>query len=178
MTAVVSTRCRRCGAELTDRFSRKLGYGPECRKDLTPAQIADAVRRNQPGYVPRAEPPRPASVQARINRSEALAAVDQVVECGCGSGAVAGRCPECLAEQRDPMGVLAKRVQRVIDRIRTERSAERDARYEAWLAAHPDQDKRRRHVGLPAKTFQPGPTPAEPQQLALPDCHPLREEAS
>jgi hypothetical protein len=156
VTAIVSTRCRRCGAELSDRFSRKLGYGPECRKDLTPDQIADAVRANQPGYVPRAQPPQPASVQARINRSDALAAVDQVVECGCGSGALAGRCPECLAEQRDPMGVLAKRVARVIERVRALRTAERDARFEAWLAAHPP----------------------EPEQLALTDCHPLREEAS
>lgn len=139
MTAVVSTRCRRCGAELTDRFSRKLGYGPECRKDLTPEQIADAVRANQPGYIPRATAPQPASDHARANRADALAAVDQVVECGCGSGAQAGRCPECLAEQRDPMGVLAKRVQRVIERIRAQRSAERDARYEAWLAAHPPE---------------------------------------
>lgn len=161
MTAVVSTRCRRCGAELTDRFSRKLGYGPECRKDLTPEQIADAVRRNQPGYVPRAEPPRPASVQARINRSEALTAVDQVVECDCGSGAVAGRCPECRAEERDPMGVLAKRVQRVIERVRAQRAAVRDARYQAWLAAHPDQDKRGAGVGELAKSFQAVPTPAE-----------------
>lgn len=139
MTAVVSTRCRRCHTELTDRFSRKLGYGPECRKDLTPEQIADAVRRNQSGYVPRAEPPRLASVQARINRSEALATVDEVVECGCGSGAVAGRCPECRMEEREPMKVLAIRVQRVIERVRAERAAVRDARYEAWLAAHPPE---------------------------------------
>lgn len=178
MTAVISTRCRRCHAELTDRFSRMLGYGPECRKDLSPEQIADAIRANQPGHVPRAEVPRPVSVQARATRADALAAVDQVVECGCGSGALAGRCPECRAEQTDPMGILAKRVTRVIERVRAQRAAERDARYEAWLAAHPDQDKRGQHVGEPAKTFQPAPIPAEPQQLALADCHPLREEAS
>jgi hypothetical protein len=153
MTAVVSTRCRRCHAELTDRFSRKLGYGPECRKVMSAGQLADALRANQPGYIPKAQP---ASVQARINRADALATADQVVECGCGSGALAGRCPECLAEQRDPMGVLAKRVQRVIERVRAQRTAARDARYEAWLAAHPP----------------------EPEQLALTDCHPLREEAS
>lgn len=178
MTAVVSTRCRRCGAELTDRFSRKLGYGPECRKDLTPEQIADAVRRNQPGYVPRAAAPRPASVQARVNRADALAAVGQVVECGCGSGALAGRCPECAAEQRDPMGVLAKRVARVIERVRALRAAERDARYEAWLASHPEQAERAAGVGRAGKYFQPAPTPPEPEQLTLADCHPLREEAS
>ena len=139
MTAVVSTRCRRCRAELTDRFSRTLGYGPECRKLMTPEELADAIRANQPGYVPRAAVPQPASVQARANRADALAAVEQVVECGCGSGALAGRCPECQAEETDPMGVLAKRVQRVIERIRAMRTAERDARYEAWLAEHPPQ---------------------------------------
>lgn len=156
MTAVLSTHCRSCHRELTDAFSRKLGYGPECRKDLTPEQLADAIRANQPGYVPRAEAPRPASVQARINRADALAAVDEVVECGCGSGARAGRCPECRLEQTDPMKVLAIRVQRVIERVRAERTAERDARYEAWRAAYP----------------------AEPEQLTIYVPDHLREEAS
>jgi hypothetical protein len=138
MTAVVSTRCRRCHAELRDRFSRTLGYGPECRKLMTPERLADAIRANQPGYVPRAAP-RPVSVQARANRADALAAVGEVVECGCWSGAAAGRCPECRAEQLEPMKVLAIRVQRVIERIRAQRSAERDARYAAWLAEHPPE---------------------------------------
>lgn len=137
MSAVVSTHCRNCRKELTDRFSRMLGYGPECRKDLTPDQLADAIRANQPGYIPRAS--QPVSVQARVNRADALAAVDQVVECGCGSGAVAGRCPECRMEEREPMRVLAIRVQRVIERIRAQRTAERDARYAAWLAEHPPE---------------------------------------
>lgn len=134
MTAVLSTHCRGCHRELRDPFSRKLGYGPECRKDLTPEQLADAIRGNQPGYIPKAQP---VSVQARANRADALASVDQVVECGCGSGAIAGRCPECRMEQTEPMKVLAIRVQRVIERVRAERTAERDARYEAWRAAHP-----------------------------------------
>lgn len=141
MTAVVSTRCRwpGCHIELTDRFSRRVGYGSEHWKLLTPEQQVDAIRSNQPGYVPRTVSPQPASVQARINRADALATVGEVMECGCGSGAQAGRCPECLAEQRDPMGVLARRVQRVIERIRAQRTAARDARYEAWLAAHPPE---------------------------------------
>lgn len=141
MTAVISTHCRRpgCGRELTDRFSRMIGYGPECRKDMTPEQVTDAIRANQPGYTPKTFRPQPASIQARANRADALAAIDQVVECGCGSGAEAGHCPECRAEQTDPIGVLAKRVARVIARIRAQRAAERDAAYEAWLAAHPHQ---------------------------------------
>lgn len=69
MTAVVSTRCRRCHAELTDRFSRKLGYGPECRKDMTPDQLVAAIRDNQPGVVPAATL-RPASATARRNHAE------------------------------------------------------------------------------------------------------------
>jgi hypothetical protein len=120
-------------------------------------QLADAIRR-EPA---RLHPARLRSRSRRVCRpastaANALAAVDQVVECGCGSGALAGRCPECLAEQTEPMKVLAIRVQRVIERIRAMRTAERDARYEAWLAAHPPQ----------------------PEQLTLADCHPLREEAS
>jgi hypothetical protein len=152
VSAAVSTRCSVCGKDLTDKLSRRYGIGPDCRAKMTSAELADAIRRNQPGFIRRTQP---VSVQARINRANALAAVGEVVECGCGSGAQAGRCPECLAEQRDPMGVLAKRVQRVIERVRIRRAAERDARYEAWLAAHPP----------------------EPEQLDLTDCHP-REEAS
>jgi hypothetical protein len=149
MTAVLSTHCRGCHRELTDRFSRMIGYGPECRKDLTPEQLADAIRANQLGYIPRAQAPRPASVQARADRADALAAVGEVVECGCGSGALVGRCPECRLEQTDPMKVLAIRVQRVIERIREQRTAERDARYEAWRAAHPAEPEQLMIGGAP-----------------------------
>jgi hypothetical protein len=68
MTAVISIHCRKCGTPLRDRFSRTLGYGPECRKDMTAGQIADAVRANQPGYVPTATPP--VSLEARRNHAE------------------------------------------------------------------------------------------------------------
>lgn len=99
MTAVLSTRCRRCGAELTDRFSRKLGYGPECRKDLTPDQLADAIRTNQPGYVPRTQPPRPASVQARANRAEiARVTAPDVTAKRCAHDGTPGSCPLCRHE--------------------------------------------------------------------------------
>lgn len=142
MTAVLSTRCRQCGKDLTDPLSRRYGIGPDCRRTMTPGQLADALRANQPGYIPRAQPPRPASVQARIHRADALAAADQIVECGCGSGALVGRCPECRAEQADPAGVLAKRVARVIERVRAQRTAERDARLAEWRAAHqPDPEQ-------------------------------------
>jgi hypothetical protein len=35
------------------------------------------------------------------------------------------------------MATLAEGVQRIIEQVRAERTAERDARYEAWRAAHP-----------------------------------------
>jgi hypothetical protein len=67
MTAVLSTRCRRCHTELTDQFSRRLGYGPCCRKGMSTEELADALRANQPGYIPKA---RPASTTARRNHAE------------------------------------------------------------------------------------------------------------
>lgn len=69
MTAVISTHCRGCHRELRDRFSRMLGYGPECRKGMTDAQLRAAVARNDPAYTPPAAV-RPASAQARRNQAE------------------------------------------------------------------------------------------------------------
>lgn len=98
MTAVVSTRCRRCGAELHDRFSRKLGYGPECRKDLSPDQLVAAIRANQPGVVPAATL-RPTSTTARRNHAEVQRVTAPVV--------AAKRCPhedipaQCALCRRD-----------------------------------------------------------------------------
>jgi hypothetical protein len=136
MTIVRSTSCSECGKELTDPLSRRYSIGPDCRADMTPEQLADALRRNQPGYVPKAKP---ASAKARRTNAAARQAAEPPKEadlCGCGSGAIAGRCPPCNRAERDPMGVLADGVARIIDRIRVERTAERDARYEAWQAAH------------------------------------------
>jgi serine/threonine protein kinase HipA of HipAB toxin-antitoxin module len=136
ITAIIA-HCRKCGEELHDPASKARKIGSTCWSRLTRAQklemLALAAAEAKPGYIP---PTRPASPQARANRADALTAIDQVVECGCGSGALAGRCPECRAEQTDPMGVLAKRVARVIARIRATRTEERDARYYAWLATH------------------------------------------
>lgn len=138
MTAVVSTRCRwpGCGIELTDRFSRRVGYGSEHWKLLTPQQQVDALRANQPGYIPKARPP---SAHATVTNAAARQAAQAPTEadlCACGSGAVAGRCPPCNRAERDPMGVLADGVRRVIGEVRAERRAVRDAAYEAWQAEH------------------------------------------
>ncbi|GAA4626684.1 hypothetical protein GCM10023196_035930 [Actinoallomurus vinaceus] len=59
--------------------------------------------------------------------------------CPCGSGSLKNRCPPCLEQQNDPMGALAKGVTRIIERIRAQRTAERDAAYEAWKTAHAPQ---------------------------------------
>lgn len=140
MIAAIIVRCRKCGEELHDSASKARKVGSTCWRRLTPAEklemLALAAAEDKPGYIP---PTWPASPQARANRADALATVDQIVECGCGSGALAGRCPECRAEQNDPMGVLAKRVARVIARIRAQRATTRDAAYDAWHAAHPQQ---------------------------------------
>lgn len=67
MTAVISTCCSICGKDLTDPLSRRYGIGPDCRARMTAEQLTDAIRRNQPGYIPKA---RPASPQAHRNHAE------------------------------------------------------------------------------------------------------------
>ena len=154
MTAVVSTRCRRCGAELRDRFSRMLGYGPCCRKHMNPDQLADALLRNRPGYVPPATP-RSASPQARRNRSEVArvtaplalaerepagrrmqaspAPVAEPVEeteprATCSAhGGIAGACPQCRREAAEPAArIIAATLRRpMAERLVAERAASR-----------------------------------------------------
>lgn len=136
MTAIISTRCSECGKDLTDPISRRYGIGPDCRAKLTDAELADALRRNQPGYVPAV---RPATPTARATNAQARQAAQAPTEedlCPCGSGSLKNRCPPCLEQQNDPMGALAKGVARIIERIRDQRRAERDAAYEAWKAQH------------------------------------------
>lgn len=132
MTAVVSTRCRRCNAELTDRFSRTLGYGPECRKSMTPDQLADAIRANQPGYVPRAQPPRPASATARRNHAEIERVTAPVVAAKrCVHDGIPGACPLCRRDN-DPW----RAAERIIALIKAEREEQRARAHAEWLAAN------------------------------------------
>lgn len=118
MTAIVSTRCRRCGAKLTDRFSRTLGYGPECRKAMTPDQLADAVRANQPGYIPRAAPP---TAHARVTNAAARQTTEQArAEPRCTHDGIPGNCPSCRREA-DP----TRAAQRIIALIQRQPMPER-----------------------------------------------------
>lgn len=131
MTAVVSTRCRRCGADLRDRFSRMLGYGPECRKTMTDAQLRAAMARNTPGHIP-AERPRPASSQARHNHAEVARATAPVVaDKTCPHEDRPASCALCRRDN-DPW----RAAERIIALIQRQRTAERDAAYEAWKTAH------------------------------------------
>lgn len=97
MTAVISIHCRKCGTPLRDRFSRTLGYGPECRRDMTAGQIADAVRANQPGYVPKATPP--ISLEARRNHAEITRVTAPTPAAKrCVHDGIPGACPSCRHE--------------------------------------------------------------------------------
>lgn len=135
MSAVVSTRCRKCRAELRDSFSRKLGYGPECRKSMTSAQLADALRANQPGYVPKAAPP--VSAEARRNQAEIQRVTAPVVEAKrCHHDGIAGACPQCRHEA-DPWHCA----DRIIALVKAKREEARSRAYADWLAAHqPEQE--------------------------------------
>ncbi|MBO0819325.1 MAG: hypothetical protein J2P26_00590 [Nocardiopsaceae bacterium] len=115
MAIVTSTACRLCGTELTDPLSRRYGIGPDCRADLTPEQLADAIRANQPGHIPKAPPPSPA---ARVHRANAEQARN-VATCD-RHGGVLGRCPQC-AREADP----ARSAERIIADIRGMPAAER-----------------------------------------------------
>jgi hypothetical protein len=132
VTAVVSTRCRRCGTDLRDRFSRMLGYGPECRKTMTDAQIRAAMVRNTPGHIPAA---RPASATARRNHAEiARVTAPVVADKQCTHGDRPASCALCRRDN-DPW----RCAERIIALIQRQRRAERDAAYEAWKAAHAPQ---------------------------------------
>lgn len=136
MTAVVTTRCSRCGADLRDRTSRMFGIGPECRKAMTDADLREAMARNTPGHIP-AE--RPTSGRAHAVNAAARQAAQPVTDrelCSCGSGAVKGRCPPCRVPV-NPAAELAASVASTIARIRAERTAARDAQYEAWITHQP-----------------------------------------
>lgn len=130
MSAVVSTRCRKCRAELRDSFSRKLGYGPECRKSMTSAQLADALRANQPGYIPKATPP--VSAEAHRNHAEIERVTAPVVAAKrCVHDGIAGACPKCRHEA-DPWHCA----DRIIAIVQARRDAERARAYANWLATH------------------------------------------
>ena len=100
MTAVISTHCRRpgCGRELTDRFSRMLGYGPECRKTMTDAELRAAIDRNTPGHTPPAAV-RPASPQARRNHLEVTRVTAPTPAAKrCAHDGIPATCPLCRHE--------------------------------------------------------------------------------
>lgn len=130
MTAVVSTRCRKCRAELRDSFSRKLGYGPECRKSMTSSQLADALRANQPGYIPKAAPV--VSAEARRTHGEVQRVTAPVVAAKrCAHDGIPGSCPLCRREA-DPW----RCAERIIALVKAKREAERSRAYADWLATH------------------------------------------
>ena len=133
MTAVVSTRCRKCRAELRDSFSRKLGYGPECRKSMTSAQLADALRANQPGYIPQAAPP--VSSEARRNQVEVQRVTAPIVAAKrCEHDGIPNQCPLCR-RNADPW----RCAERIIALVQRKREAERSQAYADWLATRAPQ---------------------------------------
>jgi hypothetical protein len=130
MTAVLSTRCSVCRKDLTDPLSRRYGIGPDCRAEMTAEQLADAIRRNQPGYIPRA--PQPVSSQARRNHAEIQRVTAPVVEAKrCDHDGIAGACPQCRHEA-DPWHCA----DRIIALVQARREEERSRAYADWLATH------------------------------------------
>jgi hypothetical protein len=126
---IVTTRCRICGKDLRDPLSRRYGIGPDCRKTMTAAELADALRRNQPGHIPAARPP---SAQALANNADARRATEEPEVALCAPhGGVRGSCALCRRDN-DPN----RAAERIIALIQVRREAERDARYAAWKAAH------------------------------------------
>jgi hypothetical protein len=129
VTAVVSTRCSECHAGLTDPLSRRYGIGPDCRKTMTPAELADALRRNQPGYIPAA---RPASLEARRNHAEVARVTAPTPKAKrCVHEAIPASCALCRRDN-DPY----RAAERIIALVKAQREAEREAAYAAWKAAH------------------------------------------
>jgi hypothetical protein len=128
MSAVRSTRCSICRKDLTDPLSRRYGIGPDCRAEMTPEQLADAIRRNQPGYIPKAAPP--VSAEARRNHAEIGRVTAPVVEAKrCHHDGIAGACPQCRHEA-DPWHCA----DRIIGLIKAQREEARSRAYADWLA--------------------------------------------
>jgi hypothetical protein len=128
MSAVLSTRCSVCRKDLTDPLSRRYGIGPDCRAQMTPEQLADAIRRNQPGYIPKAAPP--VSSQARRNHTEIQRVTAPVVAAKrCRHDGIAGACPRCRHEA-DPWHCA----ERIIAIVQAQREEERSRAYADWLA--------------------------------------------
>jgi hypothetical protein len=132
---VLRTTCQNpgCGLPLTDRFSRTIGYGPECRKKLTPAELVAAIRANNPATAPIPEQ-RPASARAQVVNDQArrtAAEAARPVDCDRHPGHRKAACPVCRSE--DGVQHIADRV---IEETRAKRTADRDRAYQQWVAAH------------------------------------------
>lgn len=134
MSLGVADRCRCCRKPLRDRLARYRRVGPDCWKQLTAEEQAEAVAlaeaEGRPGYVP---PIRPPSWVARINHAGVGQAVLEATdpdEKRCGHGFHAATCPEC---KREEDARYALRVAVTSDRIlgvvraqsREQRTAER-----------------------------------------------------
>lgn len=154
MSAVVSTRCSRCGAELRDRTSRLIGIGPECRKTMTTAQLRAAMARNTPGHIPTAAP-RPASATARRNHTE----LQRVT-------APTPQTKRCVHEDDPRSCALCRRDNdpwRAAERIITERQRlTRDERLDAERAAALRLLRRAYTPPAPPPPAPPRPAPAAP----------------
>lgn len=132
MSVVLSTRCSECRANLTDPLSRRYGIGPECRKTMTAAELADALRRNRPGHIPAA---RPTSAEARRNHAEIVRVTETPTAAKrCVHEAIPASCALCRRDN-DPN----RAAERIIALIQARREVERDARYAAWKATHQPQ---------------------------------------
>ncbi|MGH3376012.1 MAG: DUF6011 domain-containing protein [Actinoallomurus sp.] len=149
MTAVVSTRCHRCGAELRDRTSRVFGIGPECRKTMTDTQLRAAMNRNTPGHTPPAVV-RPASPQARHNHAELERVTAPVVaEKRCTHDGIPAQCPLCRREA-DPWR-CAQRIIATVQRLPMDQRIElqRAAARRLWAAYLPTPEPDQLTIGEP-----------------------------
>jgi hypothetical protein len=137
MTVVISTRCRwpGCHVELTDRFSRRVGYGSEHWKLLTSEQQEDAIRANQPGYIPKAAP---VSLEARRNHAEvARVTAPDVTAKRCVHDGIPASCALCRRDN-DPRRIT-DRIIALVQRIPMDQrlAAQKTAAIRRY---HPDTD--------------------------------------
>lgn len=120
MAIVRKRTCRVCGRELKDKASLLIWrVGSECRKGMSEAELAEAMRltreESQPGYIP---PAKPASAAAALTNAEARAVVEaaEARETCARHGGLPGECAQCRAEEDPAWGV-----QRIIKAIQEER---------------------------------------------------------
>lgn len=92
------THCILCGTPMTNRYSQKIGIGPECRQDMTEQEIEAAIERNNP-LIERVPADEPASARAQWVNATARAVMAEAAAPPVCQRHASVRCSLCARSQ-------------------------------------------------------------------------------